>query len=135
LIALSVGCSTWGNGKVDVPFMEDPYQAGRTFVFIDVVTEPVQPDEVKVVVNQIYALAEGNFLNDNFADDFVRGQIEQLYPDATPEFRQVVFNLYDSLMLRVLYQIDANPDLSDTKVLTEFSRGINDALALYKPKG
>lgn len=131
--ALMSGC-TLGNGKIDNPLTATPYQSGRTFVFVDVVTSPVQPTEVKVVVNQVYALAQANILNDNLADEFVQAQIAQLYPDATPEFRQVLFNLYAALTARVLDQVDVNPGLPQSEILSEFNRGIRDALALYKPE-
>ena len=129
LMAL-VGCSTWGNGKIDSPF-GDPYQAGRTFVFIDVVTEPIQPDEMKVAVNAVYQLAKIN-IGADMADIIIKSEIEAAYPDATPEFRAVMFNMYGALKARLLDQIDLNPELPVPEILSEFNRGINDAVALYK---
>lgn len=129
------GCGTFGNGKLDNPLVATPYQAGRTFVFLDVVTEPIQPEEVKAVTAQVYALAKLNVTGaETLADDFIEAEIAGLYPDATPEFRQVLFNLYDKLTIRLLSQIDGNVELPRVEVLSEFNRGINDALALYKPE-
>jgi hypothetical protein len=128
------GCGTFGNGKLDNPLVATPYQAGRTFVFVDVVTSPVQPQEVQVVVNQVYAIAQNRYLDGSLTDDLIKAQIAQLYPDATPEFRQVMFNLYSALTARILNQAELNPDLPDIEVLSEFNRGIRDALELYKPE-
>lgn len=129
-MALVSGCGIFGNGKIDVV---TPYEAGRIFVFMDVVTEPIQPDELKIVTGQVYALAKLNVTSD-FTDELVKQQIAELYPDATEEFRAVLFNLYDALTIKLTAQLDAHAELPKIEVLSEFNRGINDALALYKPE-
>lgn len=131
-LALASGCGTLGNGRLDNPLLATPYQAGRTFVFVDVVTEPVQPAEVQAVVNQVYSLAQRN-LGVDMLDNIVLAQIQAAYPDATPEFHQVVLNLYQALTARITEQLRINTDLPERQVLDDFNRGIRDALKLYKP--
>lgn len=131
LLMLACSCSTLGNGKIDNPLAITPYEAGRIFVFMDVVTQPIQPDEVKLAVSQVYALAEISVSSD-VADFVVKEEINRLYPAATPEFKAVLFNLYDKLTIRLLSQVGANPDLPQVEVFTQFQKGINDAVALYK---
>ncbi len=133
LIGTLSGCGTFGNGQVDNPLGITPYKAGRIFVFTDVVTKPIQPDEVKEAVDVVYAVAVNNVLNTDMADETVRSIIAQRYPDATPEFREVLFNLYKTMTIRMLAQINANPKIPNIEVIDEFNRGIRDALALYNP--
>lgn len=128
------GCSTLGNGKIDVPIVGTPYQAGRTFVFVDTVTEPFQPAEVALVIDQVYALAQVNLDADSLLDEVVRNQIDQTYADAPPETRALIYNVYGALRARLDYQVSLNPDLPKLEVLSEFNRGIRDALAVYQPK-
>lgn len=127
------GCSTLGNGKVDVPVVGTPYQAGRTFVFVDTVTEPFQPAEVSAVIDQVYALAQTNLDADSLLDEVVRAQIDQTYADAPQETRDLIYNVYGALRARLDYQVSLNPELPKLEVFYEFNRGIRDALAMYQP--
>lgn len=133
VIAIS-GCSTWGNGKVDVPFAESPYQAGRTFVFIDTITEPFQPAEVAAAIDQVYALATVNLDAEDMVDALVRAEIDNMYRGSTPEARAMIFTVYKAVFHRIEYQIKINPDIPRIEVLHEFFLGVEDALAIYQPK-
>ena len=134
-VGLIQGCASWGNGKVDVPFAETPYQAGRTFVFVDTITEPFQPAEVAAAIDQIYAIAEINLDAATLLDEVVQAEINRLYADSTPATRAMIFNIYKAMYDRINFQINTNPDLPKPIVLTEFFRGVKDALAIYQPKG
>lgn len=127
------GCWTFGNGKVDNPLTANPYQTGRTFVFVDVVTEPYQPTELALVISQVYAVTRINIDATEFVDLAVRAQINDLYADATPETREMIFNAYKALYARLTSEFEAYPELGRESVFREFSRGVNDALKLYKP--
>lgn len=133
LMGLFAGCGTIGNGQLDNPLGITPYKAGRIFVFTDVVTKPIQPEEVKEAVDVVYTVAVNNVINTDMADETVQTIIAQRYPDATPEFRAVLFNLYKTMTIRMLAQINANPKIPDIEVIDDFNRGIRDALALYNP--
>jgi hypothetical protein len=130
---LQTGCSTLGNGSVDIPVVGTPYQAGRTFVFVDTVTASYQPDEVAAVIDEVYVIASMNLTADSLLDEFVEKQIESTFADSTPQARALIFNVYSALKARLDYQIDLNPELPPLDVLTEFNRGITDALAIYQP--
>ena len=132
-ITLLTGCSTWFNGKIDNPLIGTPYQAGRTFVFLDVVTKPIQPEEMQRAIDIVYTVAVNNLINFDLTDETVKQIIAQRYPDATPEFRAVLFNLYKNMTIRLLSQVNANPNLPSSEIIEEFNRGIKDALALYNP--
>lgn len=134
IFSICAGCSTWGNGKVDVPGFETPYQAGRTFVFVDTITEPFQPVEMAAAINQVYAVAEFNLNAETLLDEVVRAEIDALYADSTPEARAMIFNIYKAMFHRIEFQIDANPDIPKPEVLTQFFNGVTDALAIYQPK-
>lgn len=130
------GCSTWGNGKVDLPLANTPYQAGRTFVFVDTITEPFQHEELAEVIDQVYALAMINLdeVGESTLDEIVRAQIEEVYSESTPATQNMIFEVYKAVFARITYQVEINPDLPDIEVLKEFNRGIVDALAIYQPK-
>ena len=128
------GCSTLGNGKIDNPIAANPYQAGRTFVFVDTISDPFQPAEVAAVIDQVHAIANMNIDAQNLADEFVRAQINELYADSTPEARASIFAIYKAFSARLLYQIELNPNMPEITVLSEFNRGVRDALAIYQPK-
>ena len=128
------GCGTLGNGKVDLPITDSPYQAGRTFVVIDLVTEPIQPDEVSHAFDQVYALVNMDFDMESASDEFVQQQIKALYPEATDAFRQSIFNVYGIVKIRLISEIESNIDLPELSVVSEFMRGVEDALALYRPE-
>lgn len=112
-----------------------PYKAGRLFVVADLITEPVQPKEVAEVVDQVYALAKVDFgAQELMADELIKAQIEELYPDTTPEFRQMIFNVYSVIKIRLADQIQTNVDIPDVQVISEFMRGVSDATKLYREK-
>ena len=129
---LQPGCSTFGNGQIDVPLVGTPYQAGRTFVFVDTVSQPFQPAEVDGVIDQVYALAKTNLDAEDLLDEVVQAQIDAAYADATEETRALIYNVYAAVMDRITYQISLNTDLPELDVLSEFFRGVNDALAIYQ---
>lgn len=129
LVLSLFGCGTLGNGKIDSPVT--PYQAGRLFVFADVVTQPIQPDEVRPVVEAVYALAAAN-LGEGMLDGIVVDEIDRAYPDASPEFRAVLFNVYDALKARLDFHLAANPEIPSPQVMEEFFRGVRDAEAVYR---
>ena len=128
LVLSLFGCGTIGNGKIDSPVT--PYQAGRLFVFADVVTQPIQPAEVGPTIDAVYSLANAN-LGAGMLDGIMVDEIARAYPDATPEFRAVLFNVYDALKARLDFHLAANPDIPSPKVLEEFFRGVRDAEAVY----
>ena len=134
LVVLHGGCATWGNGKVDVPFAESPYQAGRTFVFIDTISEPFQHAEVAAAIDQVYALATVNLDAEDMVDELVRAEIDNMYRSSTPEAREMIFTVYKAVFHRIEYQIKINPDIPRIEVLHDFFRGIEHALMIYQPK-
>ena len=131
-LALMAGCSTWGNGKVDLPFAETPYQAGRTFVFIDTITEPFQPLELSAAIDQVYAIASISLGAGGLLDEAVQAGIDQAYSDSTPETRAMIFNIYKAIYARIEIQIEANPEIPKPEVFSEFFRGVEHALLIYQ---
>lgn len=132
LLVVSVGgCATM---KSWFGFDDSPYQAGRTLVFTDTVTEAYQPPEVAAAIDQIYAIASMNLEATSLVDEVVNAEIDKLMEDSTAEARAMVFTVYKGLFDKLHRQIEINPDLPDIEVLNEFFRGINDALAIYQPK-
>lgn len=124
------GCGTIGNGKLDSPITA--YDAGWMFVSFDIATKPFQPTEVVRVTDVVYDLAQIDYANPTgLLDEFVKNEIERLYPDQTAEFRQMVFNIYQMGKLRIEFQIRQNPDIPRLKILDDFKQGISDALMMY----
>lgn len=126
------GCGTLGNGKIDAPV--SAYRAGRIFVFMDVTTKPLQREEVREAVQVVYDIALNNLVNADLTDQVVQDVIARHYPDATPEYRAVLFNLYKNMTISLLDQVHLNPELPELDVAAEFFRGVKDALALYAPE-
>jgi hypothetical protein len=131
-MVLIQGCSTWGNGKIDLPV--DAYQAGRTFVFVDTITQPYQPSEMKAAIHQIYAIASVNIEADVLLDEVVKQEIAKMYPDTSKEGKEMIFNVYKAMFHRIVFQIEKNPNIPKAKVLEEFFKGVRDALEVYQPK-
>lgn len=134
IMAIAAGCSTWGNGKLDNPLTSTPYQSGRTFVVVDLLTEDIQPKEMATVIDQVYALAKVDFTAEILSDELVKNQIDEMYPDSSVEFRQLIFNAYGILKIRLASEVEARVDIPDIEVVSEFFRGVNDALELYRPQ-
>lgn len=129
LVLSLFGCGTLGNGKLDLPV--STYEAGRLFVFADVITQPILPDEVRPVIDSVYALANAN-LGPDMLDGLVVDEIARAYPDATPEFRAVLFATYDALKARLDFQIAAHPEIPSPELMAEFFRGVRDAEKVYR---
>ena len=129
-----VGCTSWGNGQVDIPFMETPYQAGRTFVFIDTITEPFQPMEVSAAINEVYTIAEIHLSMSELIDEVVKKNIDTIYVDSNQETKDLIFNIYKAMFVRIEFQMDNNPVLPRIEVLNDFFEGVRDALRIYQPK-
>lgn len=130
---IAVGCSTLGNGEIDIPLVDSPYQAGRTFVFIDTITEPFQPAELALAIDQVYALANANFETESFVDAIVQAQIDEMYADSTDESRAMIFAMYKAVFARIEFQVESNPELPEIEVIDQFFNGVRDALAVYQP--
>lgn len=110
-----------------------PYEAGRIFVFADTTVKSIEPAEVKTAVGVVYGIAKADLDAENITDELVQAQIEAQFPDATPEYRAVLFALYRNLTLKITDQIGVHSDLPKLTVIDEFNRGIRDALELYQP--
>ena len=128
------GCSTVGNGRIDVPGFEDPYQAGRTFVFLDTRFKSYEPAEVRLATDSVYRIALANLDSPIVLDSIVRAQIEQEFSAQTPQERELIYNLYKGAMARVESQIDKFPRMTEIEVLDLFFWGVRDALAVYQPE-
>lgn len=133
IMAIVAGCSTWGNGKLDNPLTSTPYQSGRTFVVVDIVTEPFQPKEMRMAIDQIYVIAQANSSAEDWSDAVVKESIDKIYKDTPVETREMIFNVYKAMFNRIRFQIEADPDRIYISTVHEFFDGVKDALEVYRP--
>ena len=112
------------------------YQAGRTTEFFYIASKPALPEKITLAVEggydmiRLYGIASA----EAGADEEVRALIEDKYPDATPEFRAMVFNFYSMAKNRLQSEVASNVNIPQSEVVENFLQGIADAKTDYSVK-
>jgi hypothetical protein len=119
------GCALLPKADPDRP----AYQAGRYAAFFYTLTKPALPEKVRLAVEEGYsvlkiATADGVLP----VDASVRAQIDLFYADASPAFRDMVFNFYLVAVQRLRMEVEGYPATPQPALVRNFMQGVADSL-------
>lgn len=126
------GCAMFGKGGLspDKPGFEE----GRVAAFLYVGTEKAQPAEVNAAIRAGYGVIKGIIMTgEDPARAIVAAEVEAQFPDATPEFRDMIVRFYDMGRARLDGVISHNIDIPVPTLVSNFIEGVESGLKDWKP--
>lgn len=111
------------------------YEAGRIAAVTYMVTEGVQPTEIRLACVTGYKVLDTVFTSTNLVsttmDAAATQAIDKQMPGATPQVKQLAFNVYKMGKSRVEVALADNVKLKAPEYIGNFKQGVDSALKDY----
>jgi len=119
------GCAFMPKSDPDRP----AYQAGRYAAFFYTLTKPALPEKVRLAVDNGYGVLSIVLANGTVPlDAAVSSRIDEMYADASPEFRAMIFNFYKMAVQRLQAEMELAPHIPSIEIVDNFMAGVADSL-------